>query len=260
MNFSKENIKFMKIFYIKRKEIIFDKENFSFDDKLFLHVKKLNNNRILCYYFECLESKDNPYLDPYYGKCPYKYNFMFYKYNNKDLILEYQDIHTLTNFSQNILPYEDSFFLYGNSGYYFSSNSMVVLYFLYFYKNKKMNCLKDGIENNQIQNCIIFNKKYLIILLNDKIEKYIILDNDITFISEFNINNADLLMENKYNIILMRKENKDYEYLYLYFLEVNENFQKTKEERIILTDFYFKDILFYNKKLYILSNNCSVYY
>ena len=260
MNFSKDNIKFMKIFYIKHNEIIFDKENFSFDDVLFLHVKKLNNNRILCYYYECLERIDNRYLDPYYGKCPYKYNFMFYKYINNDLILEYQDIHTLTNFSQNILLYEDSFFLYGNSGYYFSSNSMVVLYFLYFYKNKKMNCLKDGIENNQIQNCIIFNKKYLIILLNDKIEKYIILDNDITFISEFNINNADLLMENKYNIILMRKENKDYEYLYLYFLEVNENFQKTKEERIILTDFYFKDILFYNKKLYILSNNCSVYY
>ena len=188
---------------------------------------------------------------------------MFYEYKNNDLILEYKDIHTLTYFRHKILPHEDSFFIYGNSSYTASNETIVDLCFLNFYKNKKMNSIIDGVAYNQIQDCIIFKKKYLIVLYHLKIiKKYYISDKDISLISEYNTDyHVDLLMKNKFNLIYFRWERKkEDKYLYLYFSEVNENFQKIKEERIILKDLYFNNISFYNNKLYVLKNNCSIYY
>ena len=272
MNFTKEKTELLKKIDIKCGNIIFDKKDVYNKEEYFLYVKKLNNNRILCYYFYKYLKKDKKilehpdygqrYFDPYYGKTPYKYNFMFYKYNNNDLILQYKDSHTLTYFRHNILPYEDSFFIYGNSSYANYSNPIVDLCFLNFYKNKKIKCIMDGYQGNEIEDCIIFKKKYLIILyFRTQIDKYFISDKDIIFISEYNSDYyINSLMKNRFNLISFEMERKEDKYLYLYFSELDENLRKIKEDRIILTDLDFKDISFYNNKLYILSNNCNIYY
>ena len=125
MNFSKE------------KTEIIEKNIYIYDGEYFLNSQKLINNIILCYYYERIDSDEkNMYYAPYEGKRPYRYNFIFYRYKNNDLILEYKDSQILTSFEENILPYEDSFFLYGNSSYEYC-DIYIDLCFLYFYKIKK---------------------------------------------------------------------------------------------------------------------------
>ena len=102
---------------------------------------------------------------------------------NNDLILKYEESHILYYFEHNVLPYEDKFVFYGNSNYCYYSNPMVDICFLYFYRNKMMNCLIDGIEHEKINNCIIFDGKYLIVHLFKKIKKYLILNDNISSVS-----------------------------------------------------------------------------
>lgn len=271
LNFSKDEVKLNKFTDIKCSNNKFDfskDDYFEYNIEFELSIEKLNKNRILFYHLESLENhedKDNledlfiNYRDSFYTRTEYKYHFIFYRFINNNLIQEFKDSHILAYFEQKYLPYEDSFFLYGNSNYCYLSNPMVDIHFLYFYKNKKMECIKDGIEHDIIKNCIIFKKKYLIIQYISKIEKYLIDNEGISLISKYCNKNLDFLMMNKSNLIFIRKEEINEKTQNLYFLEVDEKYQKIKEERISVKT-PFKEFFFYKKKLYILSENLNIYY
>ena len=120
-----------------------------------------------------------------------------------------------------------------------------------------MNILKDDIEGDVIYNCIIFNKKYLIVQHETKIEKYLIIDEGITLVSEYKVENVMYLMRNKFNLIIVSSKYLDINEEYLYFSEVDENYKTIKEEIFSVGNFI--KILFYKKRLYVFSNELSVY-
>ena len=182
---------------------------------------------------------------------------MFYKYNDNDLILKYEDSHKLCYFEHNVLPYEDTFFFYGNSNFCYHSNPVVDICFLYFYRNKKMNCLIDGIEYERINNCIIFDEKYLIVHFSEKIKKYLLLNGNISLVSEYS-ERFNFSIYNQFNLIFIQIEEVD-KNQYLHLSEVDDNFKKIKEATISIDCGYVYKIL-YNKKLYLLYNNLNIFY
>ena len=262
-NFSKEKTEFKKIIDITIKSYNnmtkgFD-DDFLYENEYILGIKKLNNNYVLSYYLENTEIKDDNFREfrdfrfsSNVGRTDYKYYFMFYKYNDNDLILQYEDNHKLYYFERNVLPYEDAFFFYGNS-----KNHMVDICFLYFYRNKKMNCLIDGVEHERINNCIIFDEKYLIVHFFEKIKKYLILNDNISSVSEYS-ERFNFLIYNQFNLIFIQIEEVD-KNKYLHLSEVDDNYKKIKEATILIgNDDAYKAL--YNKKLYLLSNNLNIYY
>ena len=267
-NFSKEKTEFKKIIDITIKSYNnmtkgFD-DDFLYENEYILGIKELNNNYVLSYYLESTEIKDDNFINfreygisSDVGRTPYKYYFMFYKYNDNDLILKYEDSHELCYFEHNVLPYEDAFFFYGNSNYCYYSNPAVDICFLYFYRNKKMNCLIDGIEHEIINNCIIFDEKYLIIHFFGKVKKYLILNDNISSVSEY-YKGFNFLIYNQFNLIFIQIEEVD-KNKYLHLSEVDDNYKKIKEATILIgNDDAYKAL--YNKKLYLLSNNLNIYY
>ena len=164
-NFSKEKTELKKIIDITKKCYNIMTYDFLYENEYKFGIKKLNNKYVLFHYLESTEKKDVKFhefkdltISSDDERINHKYCFMFYKYNNNDLILKYEDNHKLYNFKRNVLPYEDAFFFYGNS-----NNHIGDICFLYFYRNKKMNYLIDGVEHEKINNCIIFDEKYLIV-------------------------------------------------------------------------------------------------
>ena len=245
-------------------------DDFLYENEHKLDIQKLNNNYILSYYLERTGIKDEYFIkfrdfdiSPDVGRTPYKYYFMFYKYidNDNDLILKYEDSHELCYFEHDFLPYEDAFFFYGNSSYCYYSNPIVDICFLYFYRNKKMKCLIDGIEHERINRCIIFDEKYLIVQFYKKIKKYLILNDNISSVSEYYekyYEGFNFLIYNQFNIIFIQIEEVD-KNKYMHLLEVDDNYKKIKEAKILIGNDYVYKIL-YNKKLYLLTNNLNIYY
>ena len=251
LNFSKDKNEIIKVVDIEIHSSYIDLDNIT--NRV---MNKLNNNVILFCYNEN-EDQDNYDLMNFHnnnnGITESTHHFMFYKYINNNLILEYKESLIIKNFYKIFLPYEDSFFLYGN----FTNSLQIDSYFLYYYKNKKMNILKDDIEDDVIYNCIIFNKKYLIVQYKTKIEKYFIIDEGIIFVSEYKVENVMYLMRNKFNLIIVSSKYLDINEEYLYFSEVDENYKTIKEEIFSVGNFI--KILFYKKRLYVFSNELSVY-
>ena len=69
------------------------------------------------------------------------------------------------------------------------------------------------------------------------------------------------LMRNKFNLIIVRRNfiDIDKDAQYLYFSEVDENYKTLKEEKFSV-GYNFIKVLFYKKRLYVFSNDLSVYY
>ena len=197
LNFSKDKNEIIKVVDIEIHSSYIDLDNIT--NRV---MNKLNNNVILFCYNENEDQDNNDFMNFHNnnGITESTHHFMFYKYINNNLILEYKESLILKNFYKMFLPYEDSFFLYGN----FTNSLQIDSYFLYYYKNKKMNILKDDIKDDAIYNCIIFNKKYLIVQHETKIEKYLIIDEGITLVSEYKVENVMLLMRNKFNLIIVK--------------------------------------------------------
>ena len=256
-----ESIKKIKINY---KYEIEDIDSISF-------VKLHNNYILFCYIYrneDNLRTRDEP--NKYY----YSYYFYYYDRKISDLILDYED----TQFFQFIglfLPYEESFFYYGNDTFYCYSALPQDYSFIYFYrkKSKKIETVyekNDRFSSNfKLINCIIFQKKYLIAQFLYNLEKYEITKEKIQLVSTYSneIKIYDIL-ENRDNLIFVYKgennnkkendESKDYTED-LYFSEVNNQNKIIKTQKIGIQD-YFK-ILCYEKTIYLSSdNNMTIYY
>ena len=215
-----------------------------------IRIIKLNNNRVL-FLFLC--GKD------------YNYYHIFYKYDNKKetLGLEYKDKYNLNHSLGLFLPYEETFFNYGSILDIYSRRYMP---FMYFYKNKNyipLLCIIN--KKDKLNNCIIFNKKYLIALFAYSIEKYEIKEENILFISKFSFgdNCTKFIFKNEVNMIIVYQDKNYFESKednkYLYFLEIDENYNKINEEAIKCDDYYVR-ILYKEKKFYLLrSNNLGIY-
>ncbi len=108
LNFSKDKNEIIKVVDIEIHSSYIDLDNIT--NRV---MNKLNNNVILFCYNEN-EDQDNYDFMNFHnnnnGITESTHHFMFYKYINNNLILEYKESLILKNFYKIFLPYEDSFF------------------------------------------------------------------------------------------------------------------------------------------------------
>ena len=149
---------------------------------------KLENNHILFYYLYINENyrrnRDEPNI--YY----YSYTFYIYDEKNSNLIIKYEDTQ-FVKFIGGFLPYKETFFYYGNDVFYHYSCRPRDYYFLYFYRNKEFEEIKENdyeYKINRIINCIICENKYLIVQHPSFLEKYQITKDKVQLISTFDFN------------------------------------------------------------------------
>ena len=93
---------------IKKIKIELKEEMYTYEENNNISFVKLNDNHILFYYKEAINSPSRDYYS-------YFFTFIFYIYDRKisDLIFDYNDSHILGYDSGNILPYGDySFFFF----------------------------------------------------------------------------------------------------------------------------------------------------
>ena len=112
-----------------------------------------------------------------------------------------------------------------------------------------MNCLIDGIEYERINNCIIFDEKYLIVHFSEKIEKYSLLNGNISLVSEYSAE-FNFSIYNQFNLIFIKIEVVD-KNQYLHLSEVDDNYKKINEAMILIDSGYVY-------KIYIIKN--YIYY